>query len=630
MSCHQLAGQELGWLTQVGARAVRFDWVVQPAWAPMLQGHAPESVSLFDEEDQQLYHAEWAEFQNGHRQLRWSTQFDPSTVVLRVVARAGQCWQGQRLTTWRYVVERYGSSNRNANHDEGTELRLAPTLAIEYENLTATACVPVPNRSELIHFLVVKSDDGRTIAGYSAFDPSAARDGDAFCGSWTIPAASRNLMPCVAVANTMHCSARFDLASAYVAWARRHGPAPGECPACFPRSMLPNGQLEVRLTPFDTSSWTPADTPGYAHFWACTATVLWATASGDGVAPMLLGLRRDDSLRFAFPGEAGQGRLLYSQIRAFLACEVDAAEEASTRSAPASIGALWTTQFNVSELLAALSPPPPRAPPAYRPRSNPNVTLPAWANVFIPPWVDSRPEPPPRRAPPPLLRTPNGKTQAAALAAIMLSLLAILLALARTPPLQAVVARSRRGRVGERRGRHGGRRGERRGGALPDDADPIRSDEEETEPLDEHVEHDVADDVAADVAPQLEGHGEQRLGSISLGNGLVRIEARARWAADELGGVGSGDGRGAHLGAIEARRVLDLLRRLAGGPPAEAPSQAAVLELVQQRGLAFVNEELRAVELAPSRTWSQADAALPPALPRSGSASGNEATGARR
>lgn len=264
---------------------------------------------------------------NGSIVLEWPVGRDPDAVSGHVAyheAFARQpctSWRSAApMATWRGLLARYSSSNRNVNHDEdpdavGVHLgALTPHLNVTFATRRARACVQVPAGNP-VHFLTMRTGDGLILA-YEDLAPPSMHNRTA-CVAATFESDTRSLFACTAVANTLVCSNRLSLLPDLVLAAEAAASAPGlECNQCFISRLHEHDRLEIALNASHFLPPAPACADNYALF-AVDAT-LNATV-GDNATPPVLAYRHMNSLRIALPPN-GAGGGPVAMVRAFAFC----------------------------------------------------------------------------------------------------------------------------------------------------------------------------------------------------------------------------------------------------------------------------------------------------------------------
>ena len=346
---------------------------------------------LYDEEDSPL--TAYARIDaGGVANLSWSYGRSPSTLTAHVaIADATRCILSKPVAatpTWRARVERFGASNRGSNHDEDGSLpsdddafrRLRPSISnVSIASSAARVCRGALPSEVAAHFLFLQSD--AEVAGFA--DVQSA-DTQAECYRWSFPPTSRTLLACLALENTLLCSARYDLAAHRMATAEE-ATADGaiECDACFGTYMNDRHHLVLRLvaTPLDDAddadarvgaqtcasyelyARTAADAQGGAppgnaaapQEGAPPGNGAAATPADEHATPALLGYARDAPLRLQLPPAVTAPALHgASLVRAYALCSSDAGGDGSGGARGGALGArtrLLTATLNLTALM---------------------------------------------------------------------------------------------------------------------------------------------------------------------------------------------------------------------------------------------------------------------------------------
>ena len=199
-------------VVQTGARVASLD-------VPC--GSAPCFAWLTDEDGGML--TGMREMQN-RTELLWSIGHDPDALTGHVAyeTAAGHCIQmrsDRPVTTWRGLVSRYSSSNRNANHDEDADAATAalmPRLNVSLDARSARACVESVPLATPFHFLYIRAS-GLLLSYHEAGAARAAattarQSSFSLCATARLPAETLSLRACAALANTLRCTDAVSLA----------------------------------------------------------------------------------------------------------------------------------------------------------------------------------------------------------------------------------------------------------------------------------------------------------------------------------------------------------------------------------------------------------------------------------
>ena len=335
-----------------------------------LSGSSETFVALSDESGHRIASDIVAAGTSSAR-LSW-TRFEPLSLRASSVERGGcATHQSEWLDTWDLRVERFGSSNRGANHDEdpsaAERVLYTPALTVgATDYATRTARVHV-RRGAAVSMLYL-TDDHRRIFGFASF-ASAAAQGAFYEATWSFADAGavRRLQLCAAVRNALVCTEQ-SLAPLHVAALLARPAVP--CVGCLQARWAPRGG--------GAASDDAADAPLHAVvrrstatdlFPGCEASALFVIEDGAESAPTtppepgsgsgqatdpLWGYTDGDVLAMTLPTRGGHAA-------AYLACGEGGGEGGGPVFVqPIDIDGLWAERD--AALLARTIPPPPFAP----------------------------------------------------------------------------------------------------------------------------------------------------------------------------------------------------------------------------------------------------------------------------